>query len=77
MDPQPTAETPLVINLMGHSRGSLNALRVANQIAKLEGYEHIQFNLLLLDPVAGPRLEDHKDAQSVPTNVSSCLCVVS
>lgn len=77
MDPQPTAETPLVINLMGHSRGSVNALRVANQIAKLEGYEHIQFNLLLLDPVAGPGLEDHEDAQSVPANVSSCLCVVS
>ena len=62
---------------MGHSRGSVNALRVANQIAKLEGYEPIQFNLLLLDPVAGPGLEAHEDAQSVPANVSSCLCVVS
>jgi hypothetical protein len=77
MDPRPTAATPLVINLMGHSRGSVNALRVANQIAKLEGYEHIQFNLLLLDPVAGPGLEAHEDAQSVPANVKSCLCVVS
>ena len=44
--------TPLVLNIIGSSRGGIAALILAKQLGDFDSY-HLQTNLFLLDPVPG------------------------
>ena len=65
--------------LVGHSRGAVGILRLLNEIQKNKNIDtkNIKFEILLLDPVAGPALGDVESARNIPEIVYKARIIYS
>lgn len=68
----------ITLNLCGHSRGAVNALKIANAIAQDDDLKQkVEINIIANDPVAGPGLKSKQDATNIPSNVNHYIAFIS
>jgi hypothetical protein len=70
-------QTPSVINIMGWSRGAVQAIRIAYRLYQDSATNHIPINIFGIDPVAGLGSNHDIDAKTINGNVKTFVSVIS
>jgi len=64
-------QKPNIVNIFSYSRGGVIATAIANRCKKL--LPHVEFNILALDPVAGPGAKGDHNKRCIPANVKNYI----